>query len=112
VQSAANVVRVEATGNVGPGPAGNNTSSVNVQLSRGTVAATNLFGSLATGFLSFSAAGGGSGQITAPSTLIGYDIPNVTGPVTYAVQGNIGGTSGNTATFGGPSLLAVREVQI
>jgi len=93
VSSASNLVFAQAMAGVS-----NNTNSTaeSFRFSRGTVANTNLFGN-------------GSGQVNTPTlgsnvavALMGYDLPNVLGNVTYAVQGLV--TAGNM-TYGGTMLL-------
>jgi hypothetical protein len=77
---------------------------VEIQLSRGTTAATNLFG--AHEQLSVP-----SITVNSPSALLGFDIPNTTGNVTYAVQGKV---SAATMTYNANSsgVIAAREIQI
>lgn len=88
--SAANLIKAETQGSMV------NASAVNsrLQMSRGTTAATNLFGTVAD-------INTGS---TAPGAMLGYDFPNTTSSTTYAVQGkttnNIGYPfSGDTAVM-------------
>jgi hypothetical protein len=109
VQSAANAIRGEGSSTLTvPDPGAPGSASGTLQLSRGTVANTNVFGSAPV----FTHAISGSGASFAgavPISLIGYDIPNVTGNVTYAVQGK---TTFGTITFGGSSQFAALEIQI
>jgi hypothetical protein len=107
VQSVANLIHAEAHGsaNIPNSPIGSYTA--NLSLSRGTMANTNLFGNI--GQLLISAAGSASVGLQAAATLIGYDLPNTTGNVTYAVQGNI--SSGITLTYGGNTVILAREIQ-
>jgi hypothetical protein len=106
-QSAANVIRVEASGSLNLPTNGSGNTAINgsVQLSRGTTANTNLFGSLAT----LSDFGGNSSlSMQVPSFVFGYDVPNTVSSVTYAVQGKT--NSLTTLTYGGATQMAAREV--
>jgi hypothetical protein len=102
VNSACNLVYANAVGplNVSVAAAGK------IKLSRGTVANTNLFGCVA----AFNIASAG----TTPSSIQGYDIPGVTGSVTYAVQGQI--TSGILTFPNSPGVdvayMELKEIQI
>jgi hypothetical protein len=98
--SAANLIRVRAAGTM----SGSNGSAINAQLSRGTVAATNMIGSINEG-----SAAGIAGSITYMVALVAYDIPNVTTSITYAVQGNA--ASAITMTFPVSGLAAVMEIE-
>jgi hypothetical protein len=101
-QNAAHPIRVEAFGQAlfaNPGTSG-------IRLSRGTVANTNLFGNAGGLARSDTTSTGGT---TVPTSLVGYDLPNVITAVTYAVQG----FSGNgTMTYGGNTQLVAREIMI
>jgi hypothetical protein len=87
----------------------NTTLSGAVILSRGAVANANLFGSFAE-VLSY--ANSSAITIAAPSYVFGYDAPNTTAQLTYAVQGKVspGGVGAPTMTYGGGSQLAAREI--
>jgi hypothetical protein len=104
VVSAANLIRAEAYGDLQV--ASSNTGcGANTRLSRGTTANTNLIGNV--GNVSRSDFSNGlSGQ----TALLGYDLPNTTGNVAYAVQGQL--TAGTGLTYGGSSQIAAREIQI
>jgi hypothetical protein len=114
VQSAGNVIRVEAAGTMAmPDISGNVFTSVTskVTLSRGAVANTNLFGSVGAAHEAFGQVTGAQAGAYPPVSLIGYDVPNVAGNVTYAVQGQISG--GFTLTYSGDAAqLVAREIQI
>ncbi len=114
VQSAANLIRVEAAGTMAmPDLNGSTFISIvsKVTLSRGAVANTNLFGCIGVAHFSY-------GQITntqagayPPVSLFGYDVPNLAGNVTYAVQGQISG--GFILTYSSDAAqFAAREIQI
>jgi hypothetical protein len=107
VQSAANVVRVEAMVSQTIPGAVNQTFSPFMRLSRGTVANTNLVGGEAT--IQEVASGSGGVQMNLTVPLLGYDAPNTTGSITYAVQGKI---NSGTLTVNSGSQLAAREIQI
>jgi hypothetical protein len=104
IVSAANLIRAEAYGDLAA--ASSNTGcGANTRLSRGTVANTNLIGN-AGNVSRFDFSNGLNGQ----TALFGYDLPNTIGNVTYAVQGQL--TAGTGLTYGGPSQIAAREIQI
>lgn len=88
-QSSANLIRIEAIGNVGIGQTAiNQTVTGNLQISRGTVAATNLLGNPSTN--SFNEAGAGATIGTnVHIPLIAYDTPNTTSSTTYALQADV-----------------------
>jgi hypothetical protein len=104
--SAANVIHARSAGAWGTTAAGFAAFS----LSRGTTAATGLFG---------DQSGGGSGSTGANQSYVvdGYDVPNTTGSTTYATQGRI--STGTTLTLGTNNTitgmtvsLTVEELQI
>jgi hypothetical protein len=103
LQSAANIVRVESQARLSTSV---NQSGANVQLSRGVVASTNLFGSAQTLILSTVT----NNFLQAPCNLLGYDVPNTAGSITYAVQANIFGAA--TLTYGGSSIMVAKEIFI
>jgi hypothetical protein len=101
VQSAANLIRASAAFAMQEGSGG----TVNAQLSRGTSAATNLFGNVA------QSSGNASGIHTG--ALIGTDIPNTTGTVAYAVQAKADGTHSATIGLGAATVeIEATEIQI
>jgi hypothetical protein len=105
--SASNLIRAEASGSLNLPTNGSGNIAINgsVQLSRGTTANTNLFGSLAT----LSDFGGNSSlSMQAPSFVFGYDVPNTVSSVTYTVQGKT--NSLTTLTYGGSAQIAAREI--
>jgi hypothetical protein len=89
--AAADVIRVESFGQIGQNTNGAGAATVNLKLSRGNVANTNLFGP--NNQLGNTIANSASSGNLA---LVGYDLPNTAGSVTYAVQGNV---SVGTATL-------------
>lgn len=89
--AAADVIRVEAFGQIGQNTNGVGAATVNLKLSRGNVANTNLFGP--NNQLGNTIANSASSGNLA---VVGYDLPNTAGSVTYAVQGNV---SVGTATL-------------
>jgi hypothetical protein len=101
VQSAANVIRVEASGKI------SNTAGETglIRLSRGTTAATNMFGSES----EVGVFGCGGCNSFSAGHAVGYDVPNTTGNVTYAVQGFV---VGGQLTFGSSTEMIAREIQI
>lgn len=107
--SAANLIRVEATGAVVAGLSPNPGAAVSIQtrLSRGVTAATNLFGNIS--IASYTVTSGFS-TIGSQAYNFGYDLPNTTSSTTYAVQGNVN-VSG-PMTYGGSTQLVAREIQI
>jgi hypothetical protein len=103
LQSAANIVRIEAQGQLSTSA---NQSGAVVQLSRGVVASTNMIGS----FQKVIDAGVVGGLLQVPCAMLAYDVPNVAGSVTYAVQANVFG--GATLTYGGSTIMAAKEIAI
>jgi hypothetical protein len=100
VQSAANKIEVQAFGTL----AETGGFVATAQLSRGTVANTNLIGN--TNAINVAAANSQVG-----SALYADDFPNTTGNVTYAVQGNIS-SGAQTLTYGGNAQLSAKEIQV
>jgi hypothetical protein len=106
-QSAPNLLRLETIGTSSiPDHASGVVVTANVQLSRGVVAATGLFGM--TGKLVVSSTTASTGPIASVASIVGYDIPGAA--ATYAVQANI--TGGFTLTYGGNTYIGVKEIQI
>jgi hypothetical protein len=103
IQSSANVIKVEAAGNLGY----NNAGSVSLQLSRGVVANTGLLGNLAQLSRTDNTS---TGNNVSPAYMFDLDIPNTAGNVTYAVQGRI--TAGTNFSYGGSTQMAAKEIQI
>jgi hypothetical protein len=103
LQAAANIVRVEAQGQLSTSA---NQSGAVVQLSRGVVASTNMIGS----FQKVIDAGVVGGLLQVPCAMLAYDVPNVAGSVTYAVQASVFG--GATLTYGGSTIMAAKEIAI
>lgn len=98
--SAANLIRVDASGNMGFTPAG----VADVQLSRGNTNNSGLIGSVAHG-TSVSA----TGNPGYPLSLFAYDITNTTSPIVYAVQGRV--TSSTISYPGsGTSVMSAKEI--
>jgi len=92
--SAANVVRVDATG-----IADDSTGSViRTQLSRGTTAATNMIGNIS----------GDSNNGTV--AMYAYDFPATLSAVTYAVQGKTTAGILTYTTSGNPAVMSVQEI--
>ncbi len=109
--SAANMFRVEAQGSMATGgqTGVGNASTGTIQLSRGVVANTGLIGNTAQ--LTYNTAGSATITVGTPSALLGYDLPNSTSAVTYAVQGRY--TSGaGSLVYGGSTEMAVKEIFI
>jgi hypothetical protein len=79
-----------------------NSGAGNLRLSRGTTANTNLVGNGAS-----AAARDTTTGFINPAALVGYDLPNVTGNQTYAVQG-----AATTLSFGGNTQIVAKEIQI
>jgi hypothetical protein len=99
VQSAANLIKAQAFGVIGEGSGG----SAQAQLSRGTVAATNLFG------MQGQSSNNASGFHAC--ALAGYDTPNTTGNVIYTVQGKV--ASGTAMQFGVTNAqMVAQEIQV
>jgi hypothetical protein len=99
--SAANLIRVDSFGTIA---LSNNPASANIMLSNGVVANTGLFGNIST--LNNPAATSFPG-FGASAALVGYNLPNTTSSVTYAVQGRI---SAFTLTYGGTTQMSAREI--
>lgn len=97
--SSANIVKVEGYGSMDTGAG----ASQSLQLSRGVVAATGLFGSIARTSLATS--------FDLPASVVGYDAPGVLTAVTYAIQGK---ASANTLSYPSPTgasaLLSCTEI--
>src|SRR5262249_30054626 len=74
-----------------------------IQLSRGTVAATNLFGAIA----GFNIPG--TASIGALS-VFGYDLPNTTSSTIYSIQGKA--SSGSFTTNSTQYAMTLKEIQI
>ncbi len=110
--SPANLLRVEAAGTVSAlnTPAANTTTTADVTLSRGTVANTNLIGSI--GSMSIGSAGAGASveNFAFPVYMLAYDQPNTTGNVTYAVQARESGSTGIGVTYNANNQMAAREI--
>lgn len=90
-QSAANIIRVTMKSS------GDNSAaarSLNCRISRGTTAATNLFGTITSVF-------GSASQVTADISIFGYDKPNTTSSQAYGVQ--LRSVLGGSVTFYGPT---------
>jgi hypothetical protein len=102
VQSAANIIRVEASGLL----SANGGEQGLIRLSRGTTANTNMFGSEGT-----VATFGANVQTLATGVALGCDTPNTTGNVTYAVQAK-SNAGGITVTFGPNTEMWATEIQI
>jgi hypothetical protein len=103
LQAAANIVRVEAQGQLSTSA---NQSGAVVQLSRGVVASTNMIGP----FQKVIDAGVVGGLLQVPCAMLAYDVPNVAGGVTYAVQASVFGAA--TLTYGGSTIMAAKEIAI
>lgn len=98
--SAANLIDVLSSGVI-EAPGANVT--MDVQLSRGSVAATNMIGSVAESNIN-------AGHI--PATILASDLPNTTSSVTYVVQGKV---TSNTFSYGGTGItliMTAKEIQI
>ncbi len=95
--SAANLVKVDTFGNA----LNSGSTSYFFRLSRGTSAATGLFGSEARS--NFTSAQ----NLTA--AMMGFDFPGVTTSVTYAIQGKSSG--GNTISYPDASAFATMSVE-
>jgi hypothetical protein len=102
--SAANLIRAEAYGSLNNSSVASLGTTSNVRLSRGMTANTNLFGNGSQAGSSATAT-----IILGTGALTGYDLPNVSGSVTYAVQGSI--SNGGTLNFNTVQISA-REIQI
>lgn len=96
--SAANPIRVEAFSSM----LQSGTASTKVQLSRGTTAATNLFGAVG----QVAASGGGNG----PIALVGFDIPNTTSAQLYAIQGKTSAATITSPSAGDVALMTAQEI--
>src|SRR6266852_4964562 len=96
-QSAADLIRVETMGTLS-----NSASAIsnNIRLSRGVVAATNLFGNVVGDSITIGN--------TASAVAVGYDIPNTIAATTYAVQGL---TSAGTLSYGGAPLTTIMSAK-
>ncbi len=110
IQSAANLIRVEACGQVSSGGSIPSNQTGQLSLSRGTVANANLFGDVGGLFGGITGVASGAYTFGCTGALFGYDLPNQVGNVTYAVQGNI--TGGNTLTFGPNAQMLAREIMV
>ncbi len=95
--SASNLIKVETFGNT----LNSGSTSFFFRLSRGTSAASGLFGSEARA--NFTA----SQNLTA--SMMGFDFPGVTTSVTYAIQGKSSG--GNTISYPDASAFATMSVE-
>lgn len=96
--SAANLIFAEASAGANQTVAATTT----LRMSRGTVAATNLFGC--------EVVLNNTNALVCGTTLIGYDLPNTTGATTYAIQGK---TSAGTLTYpsaGTNIVMRVKEI--
>lgn len=89
--AAMNLIKVEMSGTVNNSASG----SSDVQMSRGTTAATNLIGPVA---------GNNGAGVFSPATLWAYDFPGVATSTTYAMQGK---TTSGTVSFPLNGLQAV-----
>lgn len=98
--SAANLIKVDTVGSISSSA----TSNVKLQLSRGTTAATNLFGSVA----AFSIAATDAG----PASMSGFDFPNTTSSTTYAIQGKTlnGGNVAYPGISGDAVMITIEEI--
>jgi hypothetical protein len=99
-----NLIRAEAYGSLNNSSVASLGTTSNVRLSRGMTANTNLFGNGSQAGSSATAT-----IILGTGALTGYDLPNVSGSVTYAVQGSI--SNGGTLNFNTVQISA-REIQI
>ncbi len=99
-RSAANLIKAGAVGNL----SNTGIETMEVAMSRGTTANTNLFG----GHGQFTAGANGFFGFVQPW---GFDCPNTTGSQTYAVQAL---TAGGTLKFGdnGRAMMFAEEIQI
>lgn len=98
--SAANLLRVEVSTSLNPSVVATST----LRLSRGTVAATNLFGSEAL-------ANPGGAAVGVGAQLLGWDQPNSTSSVTYAVQGLTSAGTINAPRSGNVQEFNITEYQ-
>jgi hypothetical protein len=103
VQSAPDVIRVEALGSFSFLTGG----IASLQLSRGVVANSGLIGSFVQGVTV-----NGTGNPTYPAMLMAYDIPNAAGSVTYAVQGREVGAGPINYPAAGATVMVAREIFI
>lgn len=96
--SAANIIYANASGDMQVGTV----SVMAVRLSRGVVAATNLFGSTNRATITVSG--------SAPASFGGFDFPNTTSSTTYAVQGLASSGTISFPNSGDAAILTVQEI--
>src|SRR5215467_226329 len=102
-QSAANIIRIDTMGAL----QNTNGSQVNeIQISRGTVANTNMIGNIGIN------TGPAVANFASQAACAAYDAPNTNSSITYAIQGRIL-TAAGTLTYGGatlPTFMSIKEI--